>query len=86
MSIKEVFKFLTNIKLCKETNRKLEQNQDGILVNVFFEHDREKEEVDRLKKITPKSGPNPSNKKYVLFCVRSFKVHYVHRYQYIYTH
>lgn len=63
MSIKEVFKFLTNIKLCKETNRKLEQNQDGILVNVFFDHDRENEEVDRLKKITPKSGPNPSNKK-----------------------
>lgn len=48
ISIKEIFKFLVNMRLCKETQRTLEQNQNGILVHVSFEHDDDKEEVRRL--------------------------------------
>lgn len=36
------------MRLCKETQRTLEQNQNGILVHVSFEHDDDKEEVRRL--------------------------------------
>lgn len=44
-----------NMKLCKETDRQLEQNQSGILVNVFFENDSEDEELKRLQLIKPHS-------------------------------
>lgn len=63
ISMKEIFKFLINIQLCNETKRTLEQNQDGILVNVFFEHDCEKEEIERLKAVHPDSFSKCSTKK-----------------------
>lgn len=54
-----------NTQLCAKTNRTLEQNQDGILVNVFFEHENENEELERLKLIYPKSLEKTfNNKKY----------------------
>lgn len=54
-----------NIKLCKETDRSLEQNQDGILVNLFFDHDGESEEMARLKFLYPDSlnAPNANGTK-----------------------
>lgn len=44
-----------NMRLCKETNRQLEQNQSGILVNVFFDNEAEQEELNRLQSIKPHS-------------------------------
>lgn len=63
MSIKEIFKYLMNNRLCVKTNRTLEQNQDGILVNVFFEHENENDELERLKLIYPKSLDKTFNNK-----------------------
>lgn len=55
-----------NTRLCAKTNRSLEQNQDGILVNVFFEHESEADELERLKLIYPKSLDKTfNNKKYL---------------------
>lgn len=51
-----------NIKLCKATNRELEQNQDGILVNLFFDHDADKEEIERLYIVAPASMDNRPTK------------------------
>lgn len=56
ISIKEIFKFLINMRLCKETQRTLELNQDGILVNVFFVHDRDQQEIARLSNFKPETG------------------------------
>lgn len=55
ISIKETFKYLMNLKLCKETGRTLEQNQDGVLVNVFLDHEADAEEIERLNAIVPDS-------------------------------
>lgn len=58
-----------NTQLCAKTKRTLEQNQDGILVNVFFEHENENEELERLKLIYPKSLDKTfNNKKYLFRC------------------
>lgn len=62
ISIKEVFKYLVNEELCKQTARKLEHDQSGILVNVFFEHDCEHEEIDRLDFVTPEYLKTPKQK------------------------
>lgn len=65
ISIKEVFKYLVNDELCRQTSRKLEHDQSGILVNIFFEHDCENEEINRLELITPDylKAPNQKGKK-----------------------
>lgn len=55
MSMKEVLKYLLNIRFCKATNRTLEQTQNGILVNILFDHDGEQAELDKLKAIHPLS-------------------------------
>lgn len=52
---KEVLKYLVNLQLCKATDRKIDQNQTGILVNLFFDHENEAEELERLKLVYPKS-------------------------------
>lgn len=51
-----------NTKLCQSTGKTLEANQNGILVNVFFDHDAEKLEIKRLDAITPPSVKNNSKK------------------------
>lgn len=51
-----------NTKLCKLTGKTLESNQNGILVNIFFEHEAEQSEIKRLHAIAPSSMSNNSNK------------------------
>lgn len=55
ISIKDVFKHLFNKKLCDSTNRTLEQNQNGILVNVFYDYDMDHDETDKLLAVRPLS-------------------------------
>lgn len=47
-----------NIRLCNATNRKLEQNQNGILVNITLDHDEDEAELEKLKIIYPPSLDN----------------------------
>lgn len=51
-----------NTKLCKLTGKTLESNQNGILVNVFFDHDAEQMEIKQLDAIAPSSVNNNSKK------------------------
>lgn len=53
ISIKEVYKYLFNKMLSQATNRSIEQNQSGILVNLFYGHDLEKEEIEKLSAVKP---------------------------------
>lgn len=53
ISIKDVFKHLFNKKLCETTKRSLELKQNGILVNVFYDYDMEREETDKLLAVKP---------------------------------
>lgn len=62
ISIKEIFKFLINMRLCKETNRTLEQNQCGIMVHVNFHHDDDKTETERASKLILKNTPDTNKK------------------------
>lgn len=62
ISVKETFKYIMNTKLCKLTGKTLEPGQNGILVNVFFEHESEQMEIHRLGAIAPDSVKNNSNK------------------------
>lgn len=62
ITIKETFKYIMNTKLCQLTGKTLESNQNGILVNVFFDHDAEQLEIKRLDAIAPNSLKNNSKK------------------------
>lgn len=53
ISIKDAFKNIFNKKLCDATNRTLELNQNGILVNLFYDYDFEQEEIEKLALIKP---------------------------------
>lgn len=62
ITIKETFKYIMNTKLCKLTGKTLESNQNGILVNVFLDHDAEQMEIKQLDAIAPSSVKNNSKK------------------------
>lgn len=53
ISIKDAFKHLFNKIVCERTDRTIEQNQNGILVNLFYGHDSEKEEAEKLLAVKP---------------------------------
>lgn len=53
ISIKETFKYLMNQLLCSRTQRQLELNQNGILVNIFLDHPDEDAELSQLSLIKP---------------------------------
>ncbi|XP_055305638.1 putative tRNA pseudouridine synthase Pus10 isoform X2 [Sitodiplosis mosellana] len=77
ISIKDVFKHLFNKKLCETTNRTLEQNQNGILVNVFYDFDMDHEETEKLLGVRPLSfqancGESRKNSKNMRAITRNF--------------
>lgn len=48
-----MFKSLFNKKLCEKTNRTLELNQNGILVNMFYDHETENDDIEKLLSVNP---------------------------------
>lgn len=65
LPLKEVLKYLMNIRFCNATNRTLETDQNGILVNITFDNDGEQAELDKLVSIYPPSLETTfRNKKY----------------------
>lgn len=58
ISIKDAFKQLLNENLCNATNRSMELNQNGILVNLFYDYDMDQEEIERLLTFKPNSLKN----------------------------
>lgn len=52
-----------NTKLCKLTGKTLEPNQNGILVNVFFDHEADQAEIEKLNIIAPVSMKNNNTNK-----------------------
>lgn len=62
ISVKEILKYLINLKVCAATNKRLEHDQNGILVNVFFEHECENDEISKLELVAPSSF-TPSTKR-----------------------
>lgn len=53
ISIKDAYKYLLNKMLSQATNRTIEHNQNGILVNLFYGHDLEKDEIEKLLAVKP---------------------------------
>lgn len=51
ITVKDVFKHLVNVRLCKMTERTLETKQNGILVNLIFDHPDDKAEMENLRKL-----------------------------------
>ncbi|KAG4080694.1 hypothetical protein HA402_013224 [Bradysia odoriphaga] len=52
-SIKDVIKLIVNPKICDKLNKTFEINQSGIMVNVFFEHADEADELKPLWDVKP---------------------------------
>lgn len=52
-SVKDVFKNMLNKKLSEATNRNIEHDQNGILVNIVFDCDIENERIEGLLKVKP---------------------------------
>lgn len=74
ISIKDAFKCLFNKKLCKESNRLLEIDQNGILVNLFFDYDAEQQEIEVLDTLIMGTNKNRYN---YLFCNNnSYLIHF----------
>ncbi|XP_031632319.1 putative tRNA pseudouridine synthase Pus10 [Contarinia nasturtii] len=60
--IKDVFKTLFNRKLCLATNRQMEYNQNGIMINLFYEF-MDCDNIDNLLAVKPLSFGNENHKK-----------------------
>lgn len=58
--LKEIVKMMINPKICSLLGKIFEQNQNGLMVNVFFEHDQDEAELLRLYDVKPKLFKNRS--------------------------
>lgn len=58
--LKEVIKLIVNPQVCAQLGKQFEQNQNGLMVNVFYEHDDSAGEVRQLVKVNPKLFKNRS--------------------------
>lgn len=52
--LKEIFKQLINPKVCEKIGKTFEQNQNGLSINIFFEHEKEKTELQALQNVNLK--------------------------------
>lgn len=52
-SIKDVIKLILNPKICERLNKTFEINQSGMMINLFFEHDEESDELKPLFDVKP---------------------------------
>lgn len=52
--LKEIFKQLINPKVCAKINKTFEQNQNGMIINIFFDHEKEKFELEQLQNVNLK--------------------------------
>lgn len=52
-SIKDVIKLILNPQICDKLNKTFEVNQEGMMVNIFFEYASEDEELKRLWDVKP---------------------------------
>lgn len=53
--MKDAYKILINRKLCIESKRTQEINQNGILINFVFDYEFEQQEVEKLLLLKPTS-------------------------------
>lgn len=60
MPLKEIVKVLINPKICAQLGKEFELNQNGLMVNVFFEHDQDEAELLKLYDVKPKLFKNRS--------------------------
>lgn len=51
--LKEIVKQLINPSICTKLNKTFEQNQNGLMINVFFEHENESAEMQTLFNVNP---------------------------------
>lgn len=52
-SIKDVIKLILNPKICEKLNKTFEINQSGMMINLFFEHAEESDELKPLWDVKP---------------------------------
>lgn len=52
-SIKDVIKLILNPKICEKLNKTFEINQCGMMINLFFEHSEESDELRPLWDVKP---------------------------------
>lgn len=52
-SIKDVIKLILNPKICEKLNKTFEVNQSGMMINLFFEHVDESDELKPLWDVKP---------------------------------
>lgn len=58
--LKEIVKVLINPKLCALLDKSFELQQNGLMVNVFFEHEQDEAELLKLYDVKPKLFKNRS--------------------------
>lgn len=56
--LKEVYKSILNPKVCESTRKEFEQNQNGIMVNLYYEYKNDENELEKLKLVDPKLFAN----------------------------
>lgn len=59
--LKEIVKTLINPKICDKLGKEFEQNQNGLMINIFFEHEDESKELQQLYNVNPKLFNQRSN-------------------------
>lgn len=58
--LKEVIKLLVNPQICTKLGKQFEQHQNGMMINVFYEHDDSAAELRMLIDVNPKLFKNRS--------------------------
>lgn len=58
--LKEVIKLLVNPKICDRLGKAFEVNQNGMMINVFYEHEDSAAEVQQLTEVNPRLFKNRS--------------------------
>lgn len=58
--LKEIVKVLINPQICSLLGKTFEQGQNGLMINVFFEHDQDEAELMKLYDVKPKLFKNRS--------------------------
>lgn len=58
--LKEVIKLLVNPQICARLGKAFEVNQNGMMINVFYEHEDSAAEVLQLLDVNPRLFKNRS--------------------------
>lgn len=58
--LKEVIKLLVNPRLCTALGKEFDPNQNGMMINVFYEHADDAAEVQQLTEVNPRLFKNRS--------------------------